>query len=150
MGTELSYEGSELALFQDAKNWKRYFSNFIGPYLKGDVLEVGAGIGGTTTLLVNDSVDRWHCLEPDRDQADSLQRLILNGDLPAICEVTHGTIDDLGDFERFDNIIYIDVLEHIEYDRFELEKAAGKLEDWGTYEPVKREAIERIEEQQGS
>jgi hypothetical protein len=29
---------------------------------------------------------------------------------------------------------------------FDMEKAAGKLEDWGHYEPVKREAIERIEQ----
>jgi GH35 family endo-1,4-beta-xylanase len=28
---------------------------------------------------------------------------------------------------------------------YDMEKAAGKLEDWGNYEPIKREAIDRIE-----
>ena len=57
--------GSELVLFQHAVHWKRYFSRQIAPFLGGDVLEVGAGFGATTSVLWHDRVDRWVCLEPD-------------------------------------------------------------------------------------
>ncbi len=47
------YQGKELELFERAENWKRYFASFMSPYIRGDVLEVGAGIGGTTKVLCN-------------------------------------------------------------------------------------------------
>src|SRR5262245_50646862 len=45
------YLGGELDLFALATNWKRYVKSEIGQYLGGDVLEVGAGIAGTTVAL---------------------------------------------------------------------------------------------------
>ena len=53
MTESFKYQGDELELFQHAKNWKKYFSRQIKPFIKGNVLEVGAGIGATT-LLLND------------------------------------------------------------------------------------------------
>ena len=38
---EIEYIGGELELFAEATNWKRYFTSFFGPYIHGDVLEVG-------------------------------------------------------------------------------------------------------------
>src|SRR6266700_2700265 len=46
------YVGSELALFEKAVNWKHYWSAQIAPFMRGDVLEVGAGIGANTRLLM--------------------------------------------------------------------------------------------------
>jgi hypothetical protein len=46
-----SYQGSELDLFRHAVNWKRYYASRLQPYIKGDVLEVGAGIGATSRFL---------------------------------------------------------------------------------------------------
>ena len=46
-----SYQGSELDLFQHAVNWKRYYAGRLQPYITGDVLEVGAGIGATSRFL---------------------------------------------------------------------------------------------------
>ena len=37
----------------------------VAPYLRGEVLEVGAGIGSNTRLLRNEQQCRWVCLEPD-------------------------------------------------------------------------------------
>ena len=51
---EYIYPGDELDLFSSAKNWKRYFSKRLKKYVLGNVLEVGAGNGGTTKLLIND------------------------------------------------------------------------------------------------
>ena len=53
------YQGKELELFEYAENWKRYFASHMKPYLKGSVLEVGAGIGGTTKVLCDATQISW-------------------------------------------------------------------------------------------
>ncbi|MEL0097896.1 MAG: hypothetical protein VW875_18825, partial [Planctomycetaceae bacterium] len=57
--------GSLLDLFSIASNWKNYFIRQITPEVSGNVLEIGAGIGTTTQVLVEKChYDRWTCLEP--------------------------------------------------------------------------------------
>jgi hypothetical protein len=48
----MKYVGSELDLFQHATVWKRYFSGILAPYIEGDILEVGGGLGGTMRFLI--------------------------------------------------------------------------------------------------
>ena len=67
--TELSYIGSELELFQHAKNWKRYFASKIVNFLGESVLEVGAGNGSSTEIFTDLGIKQWLCLEPDPDLA---------------------------------------------------------------------------------
>ena len=59
------YVGLELELFKHANQWKQYLSKNMLEYIRGDVLEVGSGIGSTTRYLINKSVRSWICLEPD-------------------------------------------------------------------------------------
>ena len=118
--TEYAYAGSELDLFAAATNWKAYFRSHLEPYLGSEVLEVGAGLGGTTRLLCRGRQRRWVCLEPDRELADRLARSVRDGTLPSPCEVIVGTLDQIAGQAPFDTLIYIDVLEHIEDDRGEL------------------------------
>ena len=122
--TALSYVGSELELFSKATNWKAYYAGILKQYLAGDVLEVGAGIGSTTEALCDGSQDRWVCLEPDVEMGSLLKKRIEEGRLPRCCEAVTGVITKLDPDEAFDAIIYIDVLEHIEADREEMEAAA--------------------------
>lgn len=122
-----AYIGSELDLFAHAVTWKAYFRSQLLPYLQGDVLEVGAGIGANTRLLCEATQRRWLCLEPDR----SLAARIEGGGLPPRCEVIAGTIEDLPPQDRFDAILYLDVLEHIENDRQDLTLAAAHLKAGG-------------------
>ena len=63
--SDFQYMGSELEIFAHANNWKSYVQSQLRPYLIGDVLEVGAGIGGTTRALNDGTQRRWVCLEPD-------------------------------------------------------------------------------------
>ena len=125
------YPGSELALFEKAINWKRYFSSFIRPYIKKNVLEVGAGIGATTALLNDGTVTKWFLLEPDEEMARDLGEKITRHEFPANCEVIIGTLEQLSHRNKFDTIIYIDVLEHIENDSSEIEKASELLNEKG-------------------
>jgi hypothetical protein len=42
---------TEFELFSAVRNWKSYWSLQIRPFLRGDILEVGAGIGSNTLIL---------------------------------------------------------------------------------------------------
>ena len=124
--TTLEYLGNELELFQEATCWKSYFASHLRPYLTGRVLEVGAGIGGTSRVLCHSNVASWTMLEPDPALARRLQESLDQDPLPIPHEVRMGTTDDLQG-EKFAALLYIDVIEHIEFDAAELERAAGLL-----------------------
>ncbi len=129
---EFSYIGSELELFRHADNWKAYYGSILQPFLGMDVLEVGAGIGGTTAALCQDYAHAsWTCLEPDGNFCSDIESLIDGKKLPAFCEVRVGTLAVLPHSQRYDTILYIDVLEHIEQDLAELENAARRLKPGG-------------------
>ena len=130
MAGEYKYEGDELALFQHARNWKKYFSSVIRPLIQGDTLETGAGIGATTPLINDGSARAWLLLEPDPGMCAILENKIAQKELPSNCQVKNGTIQSLTG--QFDSIVYIDVLEHIEQDKNELALAAGLLRKGGT------------------
>jgi|KBSSwiStaDraftv2_1062776.scaffolds.fasta_scaffold298633_2 SAM-dependent methyltransferase len=121
------YEGSELALFAEADHWKRYYRRSLRPFIGSSVLEVGAGIGGTTGVLCAGEHRRWVCLEPDEVLARQLDERIRIGALPASCECRIGALNSIPDSELYDTVLYIDVLEHIERDRDELERATKHL-----------------------
>jgi ubiquinone/menaquinone biosynthesis C-methylase UbiE len=127
-----SYAGEELELFAQAVRWKGYWSSRLAPFVGTDVLEVGAGIGTNTLLLVSDHQKRWVCLEPDRNLAHHLKSKVeALGNRPAVFDVIIGNIRSLAPESRFDTIIYIDVLEHIESDQEELEGAFRLLSPGG-------------------
>lgn len=128
---ESSYIGSELEIFQHAVNWKGYYGNLIRQYLGAEVLEVGAGIGATTEILVTEQQKHWVCLEPDNSLAEEIVKKISEKKLPSICEARVGEVSHLADEERFDSVVYIDVLEHIENDKAEISRAAKHIRPGG-------------------
>jgi len=128
---DYQYVGNELAHFADATNWKRYYHRQISPYIKGDVLEVGAGIGSTTQVLCDGTQASWLCLEPDRRLSEALAQRLAISTLPIAPTVKTGTLADLPADQRFDTLLYIDVLEHIEDDQAELARAAKALKPGG-------------------
>jgi SAM-dependent methyltransferase len=129
MSNSIIYPGEELVLFEKAKNWKTYFSNQIKPFIKGKVLEVGAGLGATTKLLNDGSPEKWILLEPDERMKLILQKKIFENDLPPNCFFQNGILQDIN--EKFDTIIYIDVLEHIKADAEEINFASTLLNPKG-------------------
>jgi ubiquinone/menaquinone biosynthesis C-methylase UbiE len=122
-----SYAGNELEIFSKAFQWKAYYRQFIAPFIGKRVLEVGAGIGATTSALCDDSQDEWRCLEPDVTLVAEINYKIQNKALPPCCQSQVGTISDLAADELFDSILYIDVLEHIADDKNELHTASLHL-----------------------
>jgi len=126
-----NYIGNELELFDKAKNWKNYYGNSVKPFLTGDVMEVGAGIGATTRSLCNGTQNKWVCLEPDTVLANQITMKMQRKELPACCELRIGTLENQSPTELFDTLIYIDVIEHIENDAAELQRAYKHLKKGG-------------------
>lgn len=125
------YAGDELETFAHAVHWKDYFHRSIASFVRGDVLEVGAGIGATTRALCTGNERSWVCLEPDAQLASQLIESAGDKPMPIDPEVVIGCVSDLPGDRLFDAILYIDVLEHIEDDAAELARAAAHLNPGG-------------------
>jgi SAM-dependent methyltransferase len=121
---ESLYAGVELDLFALAKNWKGYINDQTAQYTGGEVLEVGAGIGSTTTALHNGTALRWVCLEPDPSLAFRLRNRLRSTPERASSEILVGSVRTLTARPCFDCVLYVDVLEHIEDDRAEVQAAS--------------------------
>ena len=133
MAKDYQYVGIELDLFAQVTNWNAYIKSEIGRYIKGHVLEVGAGIGGITRIFFTGREESWTCLEPDKELfqrlTKSMEQLFFNKN--ELLKAIRGNIDYPALNRKFDTILYIDVLEHIENDELEIIKAARKLEKNG-------------------
>ena len=130
--SETKYIGSELQLFAKAQNWKTYWMTKAAPYIKGKVLEVGAGIGTNTNLLLKQqkAINKWVCLEPDLVLANEIKRNVDQKELHKL-EVYDKYLTNFHAQETFDCILYIDVIEHIKDDHAELERAKNLLKPGG-------------------
>lgn len=125
----MKYVGVELELFREARNWKSYFADELKPFIHGDVLDVGCGIGVNAEYLLKPEVRSWTFLEPDpeliaRVDASVASPLLQDGDRII------GTTHDLPG-RSFDTILYLDVIEHIADARDELERAFRMLRPGG-------------------
>lgn len=125
-----TYLGTELDAFAHASNWKQYLRHVVSPYLKGRVLEVGGGIGTTTSAFRSGAQTSWTALEPDAELAERLRERASG--LPHPVRIVVGTLDAIRAEPSFDCVIYIDVLEHIRADADELRQAAARLAPQGT------------------
>ena len=123
----MNYSGNELALFAHALQWKRYWSSLVQPYIKGDVLEVGSGLGANTRFLYQKNINSWTALEPDQSLLESSRGII--NDLPV--QFMHGDLCVIERVPQYDTVLYIDVLEHIEQDRAEIVEAMARLRPGG-------------------
>jgi cyclopropane fatty-acyl-phospholipid synthase-like methyltransferase len=128
--SDFKYVGSELDLFANVTNWKSYWSSQVRPFLGRDILEVGAGLGSNMEFLDPDRPGHTVCLEPDPALTAQLGARLNQQISPRTREAVCGTLSSLRD-RKFDTIVYIDVLEHIEADQDELSTAATMLNPGG-------------------
>lgn len=129
--SDAAYIGGELELFAHVRHWKRYWSERLRPWVRGSVLEVGAGLGANTLLLRTEVFPRWVCLEPDARLVTELQTRLATAGQSRGVEVRTGNLSSVPTTERFDTLLYIDVLEHIADDTGELRRAAAHLQPGG-------------------
>ena len=109
-----TYEFEALAA---AVNYRRAILDEFRPFLVGDVIEVGAGVGQTTVeLRRSQGVRRVTAVEPVAEFCRVLrQRQVAH-------DVVQGTSGDIVAGAEYDAVVSVNVLEHIEDDMAELSR----------------------------
>lgn len=116
-------EDFEFEALNEALNYRRALFKEFGPCLKGNILEVGAGIGQMTAHLITlAGVERVLALEPDPFFCAKHRALHPEHQL-----VQGAAADLLADKAEWNAILSINVLEHIRQDQEELALYAALL-----------------------
>ena len=120
----MKYPGAELDNFDKATIWRKYIFFEIKRFIKGKVLEVGAGIGSFTKNYM-DLTDNIVLSEVDPTNYQIIKDKFKNKNFVITNKITK-ELDG-----NFNTIMYLNVLEHIKDDKKEIEDAFQKLNKEG-------------------
>lgn len=124
------YFGRDLEAMSFAVNYHRWILDEFRQFIGRTVVEVGAGTGNYTSLLLTTEPAMHYALEPAANVFARLAEKFAG--VPNV-RTLNGTLADLsGEIAGgADTILYVNVLEHIEDDRRELERARETLKPGG-------------------
>jgi len=127
-------ECSYLSLIEGSPRYARWLYDAIKPFVKGDILEVGSGVGTYSQFLYNEFAGTLCLTDINEAYVNKLRRRFPDD------RVLHEKLD-LGspeDFKMlrdrkllFDTIICMNVLEHVEDDDLALREMISLLKDGG-------------------
>ena len=120
-----NYDGWELKFFDEAKNFRDYQLKLIKQYVKGYVAEVGPGNGMNVSTYIKypKKIDLY---EPTKKFYLELKKRFKKNN-----KVSNYNKKFLLQKEKYDSILYLDVLEHIKYDKEEILKAFKSIKKNG-------------------
>ena len=121
----MNYPGKELELFDKASFWRNYLYLYVKKFIGKKILEVGAGIGSFTEIYKKNNAEIT-LSEIDKSNYDLLKKKFNSNNNK---KVENKLVEEFNN--SFDTIIYMSVLEHIEDDYKEIEKALSKLDTNG-------------------
>ena len=123
--SKFKYDGFELEYFDSSNNFRNYQLSLIKKYLiKKKIAEVGPGRGGFVKYYKKYSKSLF-LIEPDRKLFRILKQKYYNKKI----SVKNSKIQNIKN--KFDTIMYFDVLEHIQNDLKEVLSAKKKLKKNG-------------------
>lgn len=121
-----SSEDFEFAALSEARHYRHAILKEFSHYLRGNIIEIGAGIGQITKAIATvPEVSHLVAVEPDPQFASRHIELHPNH------SVLGGTIDSVDPKIEWNAIVSVNVLEHIEEDEMELTKYAELLKRQG-------------------
>ena len=128
------YPGKDLEAMSFAVRYYRWLFDELRPYIGRRVVEVGAGTGSFSEMILETEPEILSLIEP----SEMFMELVKNvpGDDAATNVRHHRAIfeyvaDEIKTEASPDTIVYVNVLEHIDYDERELELIYNTLESGG-------------------
>jgi len=124
MTEKIAYVGKDLEAMSFAVNYHKWILDEFRPFLGKRVVEVGAGTGSFSELLLQENIDSLSLVEPS-EMFESLTANVSQIKNKAHVDFYKSIFSEVAteilDKQKPDSIIYVNVLEHIENDRSELE-----------------------------
>lgn len=116
--------GRNLEAMSFAVNYHRWILSDFSPYLGTRLVEVGAGTGTFSELLLERAPESLSLVEPSRDMhrllAERVRRLGVSGQVATYNATFAEVAPRIGVSQQPDSVIYVNVLEHIHDDEAEL------------------------------
>ncbi len=122
----MKYLNEVLEFFDISDNYRSYQIELFENYVGKEILEVGAGRGKIIEILAQNSEKQFTLLELDKNFFDILNNKFNSKNIKVLEERTQNIKEN-----KFDTIFYLDVIEHIEDDKFELDTAYNLLKKNG-------------------
>jgi 2-polyprenyl-3-methyl-5-hydroxy-6-metoxy-1,4-benzoquinol methylase len=129
--TQVRFATDDLHTMREARRYQAHVFSLLRPYIGSRVLEVGSGIGTTTRELIP-LADHVVGIEPNRSSAEHIHQTV--GRHPKFeLHTCHFEECDRRQLlaARFDTVLCVNVLEHIEDDGAALRAFAGLVEPAG-------------------
>jgi SAM-dependent methyltransferase len=135
MAEALTYAGRDLESMSFARNYHRWILDLFAPHLGRRVVEVGAGTGSFSELLLARDPESLTLVEPSAEMHRLLVERVGRLQSRARVRIHNDTFARVArrvaEEERPDSVIYVNVLEHVEDDEAELRLVAGALAPGG-------------------
>ena len=134
MNKKVEYVGKDLEAMDFAVNYHRWILDLMKPFLGKHLVEVGAGTGAFSELLLETAPETLSLVEPSA-MFNNLQTNLAKHDsatkIRAFPNIFAEVATEIETEQAPDSIIYINVLEHIEDDQLELEIIHQTLREKG-------------------
>jgi SAM-dependent methyltransferase len=110
-----------------AVNYHRWILERLTPFLGKRIIEVGAGVGSFSELLLETRPESLTALEPSPDMYAALVHYLAAHDKAGVSQAQQCTLAEMKASDQPDSIVYVNVLEHIKDDQAELRTAHSLL-----------------------
>jgi SAM-dependent methyltransferase len=132
MSKKVVYVGKDLEAMSFAVNYHKWILEEFRPFLGKKLVEVGAGTGSFSEMLVAEKPENLALIEPS-EMFNFLEQNISQIETAATVNYYNAIFSEAADklIAKPDTIIYCNVLEHIEDDAAELQKVYETLETGG-------------------
>jgi len=128
------YPGKDLEAMSFAVKYHRWMLDEFRPFIGKDIVEVGAGSGSFSEMLLDSAPERLSLVEPS-EMFENLKlvssRTGEGVDIRCFNAIFSAAASEITSTKNPDTIIYINVLEHIEDDVAELALVNNSLESGG-------------------
>lgn len=129
--TDVVYPGKDLEAMSFAKNYHDWILAEFRPFIGRHLVEVGAGTGEFSALLLREQPESLAVVEPSEMFAHLSEVTSDTVSITHYNKIFAYAIDEIREKQRPDTILYVNVLEHIEDDAGELRLVYDTLEPGG-------------------